>query len=497
MHIERLETAQTTQIDPPVLSDGIPLHLHPTKIRRRAGYEVSPLPRRALELQQHNPYINSLLTLIGTVSNMREQGEEIISLAGGLPPEKFLRDVVQFRDSPKAQRLIKTIPVSEFEQYAGSAGFLRLRKWLAQEGSQLTQKDITATDILTTPGSQYGISAAILEFCANDGGKVALTPVPTYSAFLEAAEKTSKTPVFGIESDAQGMIPKSLEQTIRKLLKKGIKPGLVYSMVYSNPTGGVMSDKRGKELNEICKKYGIPFVVDYAYYKLQAENQKSREIPKIDYLDENVILLFTGSKRYAPAERVAWAIVPDEVKRKRLQAVKQAQMMHGTTRAEMDFWSFAESGMLNRQDPKVAKRYRQGIDAGMEAITANSDVFKVKKPDSGMFLWVELPKGISTYAHLGDILKKFKIAYSPGVWFQPMQVQLHDGTLIGPPPTDNFMRLCVVTESPRVVKKAIGQLAQAFREIAQQEGVELFRRRGKVVYDHRTGHQKRGTVKVH
>ena len=91
-----------------------------------------------------------------------------------------------------------------------------------------------------------------------------------------------------------------------------------------------------------------------------------------------------------------------------------------------------------------------------------------------MFLYAKVPEGISTYKYLGEILAKYKIAYSPGIWSQPRQLKLPTGEVIGPPLKDNYMRLCVVTESPETVTRAINKLAQAFREIAEREGVAHF-----------------------
>ena len=100
-----------------------------------------------------------------------------------------------------------------------------------------------------------------------------------------------------------------------------------------------------------------------------------------------------------------------------------------------------------------------------------------------MFLWVEVPDKLSTYKYLPEILEEYHIAYSPGAWFQPVQIDVSDlarakgydkQLILGEQPRDNLMRLCVVTEEPEVVEDTINKLAQALTSIAQRDGIPLF-----------------------
>ncbi len=450
----------------------IPHHLAPARIEFfPQPLSISPPKTENLVNPQYTQP-DGLLSLIGLVSDLRNVGLQVVSLAGGLPPTSpFLDGLWQDYYLHSAKELAQKIPTAEALQYGNSAGNLRFRQQAAKDVSILTGKEIKPADILTVPGSQYAISNALLTFCAGER-KVVLTPVPTYSAFLEAAAVPMNIPVIGVESDEQGMLPASLRKTILTLKEKGVNPGLAYTMIFGNPTGGVMSDERGAELNAICKEYGIPMVADYAYNRLSTNS--SSATPTIPYLDDNVILLFTASKTYAPGERLGWAVIPDPEKYKRMQATKQAQMIMSPPPPELELLHFIETGAYEARIPQIAARYQLGIDEGMKAVHNNSNIFRVVRPDAGMFLWVEVPKGLSTHAHLGRILHDHHVAYSPGTWFQPRQLYLPDGTLVGPEMQDNFMRLCVVTENPETVTTAINTLAQAFREIAEQEGISMF-----------------------
>lgn len=459
------------------------------------SFEAVPLPSIVLipdyfditpDPQYYQP--PNLLSLIGYVQKMQaeekeriEAGEKIpdeertVTLAGGLPyPKRLIELWEYFYISAPAEMNKEGVSAIEVLQYGGAEGNVRLRNWAAEDAKKLTGQPISSEDVLTVPSLQYGISAAILKLCAREN-KVLLAATPTYSAFLDAADDPIPVPVYAIESDNQGMIPDKLNDIISKLIQAGITPGLVYSIVINNPNGVIMPDERGKQINEICKKNGLPYYVDYAYYKLSRPS-RSIIIPRITYLDENIILGFTSSKLASPGKRFAWEIIKSEALRQKITDTKRAQLILSAPDHEIEFWQLAESDDFESQIEKLAQIYDDGITAGLVAVNENSDIFQTDDdPGGGMFLYVKVPEGLSTYRHLGEILANHKIAYSPGRWSQPLQRKLTTtGEIIGPPPKDNYMRLCVVTESPETVKNTINRLAGIFREIAQRERIELF-----------------------
>lgn len=430
------------------------------------------------EEPQYSPP-KSLLGLISQVAELRRQGQEVVSLAGGLPPKKRL-EILWSTHFPSADaRISKMIDTGQIQvesaaQYGSALGHEKLRSWAADDITRLTGRQTDASEILTTGGGlQYGLSAALLTLCASEN-KVAVTSQNTYSAFLEAAENPAEIPVFSVDTDEQGMLPEALDQSLTALKQKNINPGLVYAMAVSNPDGLIMSDERGKQLNEVCKRHNVPFFVDYAYYKLTLSHVNENRIPKVTYFDDNVILGFTTSKLGAPAERVGYMAIPDKTMYSKLRDLKQAQTINSAARPELAFWLLASSPNFDSTVQDLVKTYEEGITTGLDAVRKNGDIFQTDTPGGGMFLWVKVPDGISTYEVCGDILHKNHIAYSPGIWFQPGQIQFPDGEVLGSKPLDNYMRLCVVTETPDKVSETIDRLAQAFRVIAAKRGVQFF-----------------------
>lgn len=461
-------------------------------MRKMAAVEISP---RKLEFDGTRPLLKqqeilfefaplyqppaSLLSIIGQVSEMKVHGEEVKTLAGGLPPTESLKKLwgSHFPSSDvKIADLIKEgrITVEEASQYGSALGVEKLRAWAAKDISLLTGKSLDKKQILITGGGlQYGLSASLLALCAAEN-KVALTSKDTYSAFLEAAEIPARIPVFAVQSDSHGMIPKSLDESLTQLEKNKINPGLVYAMAVGNPDGLIMPDDRGGELNEVCKRHNVPFFVDYAYYKLILSHVTPDQIPRVNYLDDNVILGFTTSKLGAPGERVGYMAITDEDKYARIRSIKQAQMISSAARPELAYWLLAESAGFDSAIHDLVRIYETGIDSGLAAVGRNSDVFKTDRPGGGMFIKVHVPPGLSTLEFSAEILHESKIAYSPGILFQPGQIMLPSGDLIGPEPDDTYMRLCMVTETPQVISDTMDNLAQSFRRKASERNVVLF-----------------------
>ncbi|KKS76284.1 hypothetical protein A3J20_01365 [Candidatus Gottesmanbacteria bacterium RIFCSPLOWO2_02_FULL_42_29] len=445
----------------------LPVHLQPLTLTPTTIYRAVDLNIQT-ELKPRYSQPPNLLSLIGLVSEMKRQGIEVDTIAGGLPPEAPLDYLWREHFTITPFFLREEYKAFHGLQYAGAEGNFELRTWVAEDISKLSGKTVTEKNILTLPGSQYGLATSLVTLCES-GKKVALTSTPTYSAFMQAAEYNNHIPVIAVESDEHGMLPDKLEETITTLLEKGYDIGLTYEMVYKNPSGGVLTDERGKKLNGICKSYGIPLLLDYAYYKLS----KSDNPPNIDYLDKNIILVFTASKLYAPAERVAWATILGDDLYKKLKSKKEADMIMTPARTELEFFDFAQTELENKT-PSLVERYNEGIDKAMEAINQHEDIFRAIKPEAGMFVWVEVPPGLSTYANLGRILQEQKIAYAPGAWFQPRQIRILDGSLVGIQPVDNFFRGCAVTEEPEKIFGIFNRLAGIFREIAKEQNIKLF-----------------------
>ncbi|KAI8952451.1 pyridoxal phosphate-dependent transferase [Xylaria longipes] len=152
-----------------------------------------------------------------------------------------------------------------------------------------------------------------------------------------------------VEMDEEGMAPYGpggLEDVLANWDDtKGKRPHLLYTVSMGhNPTSGVLSIKRRKELYEICSKYDVIIVEDDPYWYLQfpsaeIEEAKARNRPIPDFkvantlpkksghpfidslvpsflnidVDGRVIRLDTFSKTIAPGCRLGWVTSTPEI----------------------------------------------------------------------------------------------------------------------------------------------------------------------------------------
>ncbi|KAI5862770.1 aromatic amino acid aminotransferase [Durotheca rogersii] len=178
-----------------------------------------------------------------------------------------------------------------------------------------------------------------------------LSEVFMYTNVLAQAQPRG-VQVVPVEMDAEGMAPHgpgSLEDVLANWDdSKGKRPHLLYTVTMGhNPTGGVLSLERRREIYAICSKYDVVIVEDDPYWYLQfpsaeVEEAKARNLPVPEpkpantlekksgyaYLDSlvpsflnidvdgRVVRLDTFSKTVAPGCRMGWLTgAPDVIER--------------------------------------------------------------------------------------------------------------------------------------------------------------------------------------
>jgi len=180
----------------------------------------------------------------------------MVSLAGGIPAaESFPLDklghifeTVMDKYGPKAL------------QYDATEGFMPLREAVAQ-GVKSRGIEAKAEDVLIYSGSQSAIDiCGKMLISAND---LVACEDPTYLGALSAFAPYEPQYV-RLESDAQGLLPESLD---RVLSQNKIK--LVYlTPTFQNPTGRTLGAKRRQQVGEILKRHDALLYEDDPYRRM-------------------------------------------------------------------------------------------------------------------------------------------------------------------------------------------------------------------------------------
>ncbi|MCT4618084.1 MAG: PLP-dependent aminotransferase family protein [Marinisporobacter sp.] len=331
---------------------------------------------------------------------------DIISFAGGMPaPELF----------PIEEMKKITVKVLEESgqkalQYSTTEGFLPLREKIAD---RMKKFGINAKgeDILITSGSQQGLDFA---------GKVFLNPKnivicesPSYLGAISAF-KSYECEFLEVATDDDGMIMEDLE----KKLEAHPEVRLIYVIPdFQNPTGKTWSLKRRKKLIELANKYDLPIIEDNPYGELRYDGEILPSLKALD-TEERVVFLGSFSKIFCPGLRLGWVYASKEILEKFVLA-KQPADAHTSTMAQMEVNAFMENYDLDHHVEKLKEVYKNRRDLMLNTIKETfPKEINYTHPEGGLFIWVELPKGIDAKELMKKSLEK-KVAFVPGGSFFP------------------------------------------------------------------------------
>jgi 2-aminoadipate transaminase len=362
---------------------------------------------------------------------------DVISFAGGLPapelfPIKALKEAcnrVLDNHGPKSL------------QYSLTMGVLPLREILAERLSR-RGLPVAIENLFITGGSQQGLDL-IAKVFLNDGDTL-LCENPTYLGAIQAFN-IMRPKYVTVEMDQEGMIVEQAEEKIKKH-----NPRFIYVVAdFQNPSGITMSLERRKQLLELAEKYHIPIVDDNPYGELR---YVGKGIPSLQSMGRDLVIeLGTFSKIISPGLRIGWGVVSTEIM-VMFERLKQGADLHTNTFAQYVVYEYIKAGNLDSHIEEIKTEYRKRREVMVEALKEHfPEGVKWFEPEGGLFLWVELPSGISASNLLPKAVEE-KVAYVPGKPFYPHEDK------------DNTLRLNFSNASPDLIREGIKRLGNVFKE---------------------------------
>ena len=326
----------------------------------------------------------------------------MLSLAGGIPaPESFPLEIIKELTS----RVIGKHSSSAF-QYDLSEGFSPLREALT---GYLRAKGIPASgdEIFIASGSQ-GVLDALGKILVSRGDTIAVE-APTYLGAIQAFN--AYEPVYArLDTDDDGIVPESLE----RILESGRIKFIYLVPTFQNPTGRTIPLVRRERIAGIIQKHNALLIEDDPYSALR---YRGEDIPPIKTLaPENVVYVSTLSKVFAPGLRVGFFVAPQLI-REWLVLAKQGVDLHTSTFNQALAAEYLLGGYLEAHLPKIIDIYRPKQEAMFHALEKYfPDGFKWSKPEGGMFIWAEGPKGVDMEKIYWKSIER-NVAFVPGKFF--------------------------------------------------------------------------------
>ena len=367
----------------------------------------------------------------------------VISFAGGLPnPQAFPSEELL----ASMERVVKTHGDQAF-QYSLTAGLPQLRHTVAERYRTRFGLDVTDDDILITTGSQQALDL-LGKVLLNKGDHVVVEK-PSYLGAIQAFSQYEPT-FTPVELTNEGIDVSQLAQALRA------NPKLIYTIPdFQNPTGLTYTAARREEVFEALRNRDVVLVEDDPYGDLRFEGER---LPYIGAgrLPHSVVL-GTFSKTVTPGMRVGYLLCPDRELLRHLSVAKEASDLHTNVFAQFVIEDYLMHNDYEAHIARIRALYQTQAQAMMDAIDRHFPrSVRYTRPEGGMFLWTELPQGLSSR-------KLFDRALDRGVAFVPGDPFYTDGRAAC------TMRLNYTNANPPTIEEGIKRLGAAIEELLAQQ----------------------------
>lgn len=302
-------------------------------------------------------------------------------------------------------------------------------------------------NVLVTNGAKHATELACRVF--TEPGDRIIVSAPTYMTTLQSFRHHGLN-LIDVPVDDDGLRADLLERRLDTLAANGEPmPKLLFDVPdFHNPTGVTMSLARRRRLLALARRFGFVIVEDDPYRRLRFDGEA---VPPIKSMDEDGIVIAVGtvSKILAPGLRVGWAIAaPEIVRRMALQKSDGGSSPF----AQRIVVSLIRSNRLAEHISEVSQTMRAHRDTLAAALAEALPEAKVRKPDGGYFLWLELPEGVSAEATAAAAIAN-GVEVTPGRLCHP-----------GEDP-DRFLRLAYSFVGPDLLTEGARRLARAVKAV--------------------------------
>jgi 2-aminoadipate transaminase len=366
------------------------------------------------------------------------QNPEIISFAGGLPsPDHFPAEAFA-----KAATAVLTESGPQALQYSITEGYPPLREFISRRYKEKWGLDIPVDEILITTGSQQGLD--LMAKVMLDVGDQVLIERPGYLGAIQAFS------LFGAGFITADLGPHGVDTAqLAQRLKE--RPKIFYAVPsFQNPSGITYDAATRRETARLIAESDTILLEDNPYGELRFKGESAPPIRA--FLDgSRMALMGSFSKIASPGMRIGWIATGPELMHK-LVTAKQASDLHTSIFAQQVLHRFLADNDLDAHIAVIKKAYGERRDLMVDAIGRHFPAeVRRTEPEGGMFLWGELPQGVSSQEVFAKAIER-KVAFVPGL---PFYV---DGT-------DNAFRLNFSNSTPERIEEGIKRLGVCLKEV--------------------------------
>jgi 2-aminoadipate transaminase len=365
--------------------------------------------------------------------------QSVISFAGGLPN----RDLFPIDELKQAAVKVIEMHGSDIFQYGNSEGYPGLREMISIRYREKRNLDIPIEDILITNGSQQGLDL-LGKIYVNEGDPVIIEE-PGYLGAIQA---------FSIYRPDFHTVPVTDDgMNIEKLksVMTSVRPKLIYIVPnFQNPSGISYSDENRQQITSIIEGTSTLLIEDDPYGDLRYSGNPLMSFKT--YLPDNAILLGSFSKTIVPGFRLGWIVAKSDIMDKLIIA-KQASDLHTNQFVQHIIYQYLKDNDIEIHITRIKKAYGKQLRTMADCIDKcfPAGVSRTH-PRGGMFIWTELPEGVSARKLLKLAIED-KVIFVPG---DPFYVNRRD---------TNTMRLNFSCTGEETIRDGIARLGSAIARL--------------------------------
>ncbi|MGA9173004.1 MAG: PLP-dependent aminotransferase family protein, partial [Thermoactinomyces sp.] len=324
--------------------------------------------------------------------------------------------------------------------YEEPKGLFYLREQLSKHLKTLGI-EVSPSSILIVSGALQALQLIAIGLLKR--GSTIFLEKPSYLYSLHVFQSAGMR-LFGLPLDKNGIQTKNIS-----VQKKRQNASLLYTIPsFHNPTGILMSEKRRKELIDICEQEQLPIIEDDVYRDLWLDSPPP---PPLKTIDKNGLVLYLGSisKTLSPGLRIGWVVGPEPV----IERLADIKMQTDYGSSSLSQWVVAKwlsSGFYHQHLKQVREELKVRRAAAIEALQKHfSDIATWTVPKGGFYIWLRLLPPLSIREVFEKALKK-GILLNPGNVYDPYATQ--------------YIRLSYAYTSPDNLYKGIVLLAEVIRQ---------------------------------
>ena len=378
--------------------------------------------------------------LLKTVKEMRDRGEEVISLGIGQLSQNTYKPI---REAGK--RAID----EGWTKYSPSAGRAPLRELLSRQAEKDFQIPVSSENIFVGNGCKQVLFCAFQCLCGP--GDEVILPAPYWMSYPSLIQLSgAKVKFLPVREDNQFKVqPEDLEEHI----SKNTKAFLLNSP--NNPTGAVYSEQELKALGETLRKFPqVSIMVDAIYDRLVFSKDLAPNLLSLCPDLRDRILNFNGASKshVMTGWRLGWMLGPKSF----IKTVVIFQSQSAGCASSIAQKAFEDASSLCKEELKQTtqklKHARNILQEGLSEIPG----LKLFPSEGAFYLWIGVQNFIGAHKSfksskelMEGLLKKEKLLCISGEEF-------------GAP---GYLRLSYVVK-PEEIKKAVLRMKRFFAQLS-------------------------------